>query len=118
MARLWPQSLVVLGLLCAALAMGRGPTAQASPPGSGPGVKALVAPADGHTLVGVQLSWDVDAPASYTARSGLRPSQYGDYLQYPLTDADKRVLTDRVSAVKAAGADFVLTLEPAVSLSS
>jgi hypothetical protein len=80
--------------------------------------RPLLPPADGHALFGVQLSWDVDSPAGYVSRSGVRPAQYGDFLGYPLTSADKARLSDEAGRARAVGADFFLTLEPWGGLST
>jgi hypothetical protein len=75
-------------------------------------------PPDGMALFGVQLDWETDSPSAFVARTGIRPAQYGAFVQMPLTVADRRNLSAAADAVAGESAALFLTVEPMAGLSA
>ena len=74
-------------------------------------------PPDGKAYYGVQLSWSDDTPAAYTSRLGKAPAVYGDYRNFPLSSADKLVLSKEVRQIVTTHGKLMVTLEPWEGLS-
>jgi hypothetical protein len=77
-----------------------------------PGSAEILVPPRGQMYYGVQLDWEEDSPATYSARLGHSPAIYGTYLEFPFDQAIKRSLHQKVDQVAAMKADLMLTLMP------
>jgi hypothetical protein len=102
--RVW-RSAVLAVVLLALVVQGAG----AAPP---PAPKPIPVPADGTTYFGVQLAWDVDTPAGYSARLGRAPAVYGEYVRFPLDSPTKAALSVKVDRIRGMRGMLMLTLEP------
>jgi hypothetical protein len=69
-------------------------------------------PADGQAYFGVQLDWSTDTPAAYTSRLGRSPAIYGRFADFPISDAQKALITSGVDQIAAEHAMLDLTLKP------
>jgi hypothetical protein len=69
-------------------------------------------PPDGRAYFGVQLDWSTDTPASYSSRLGRSPAIYGRFADFPLSDAQKTLITAGVDQIAAEHAMLDLTLKP------
>ena len=120
--------LLVAGLLLAACA----PTRLGDTGGTAPAVSSaanteapLIGPArnvptppDGHAYFGVQLDWSSDSPKSYTGRLGRSPAIYGRFADFPLSDAQKTLITAGVDEIATQHAMLDLTLKPTGGLAT
>ena len=75
-------------------------------------------PADGHAYFGVQLDWSTDTPAAYTSRLGRSPAVYGRFADFPISDAQKALITSGVDQIAAEHAMLDLTLKPTGGLAT
>ena len=73
---------------------------------------ALESPADGHTLIGVQMDWATENPRTYVERTGIHPAQYGDFMAYPLTAKTKAILGAEAKEAGQQRGNFFITLMP------
>jgi hypothetical protein len=68
-------------------------------------------PSASEEYYGVQLDWSSDAPASYAARLGRVPYDYGEFMSLPTSAVEMRSLDAEVSEVAALHAKLFLTVE-------
>ena len=73
---------------------------------------ALEPPENGHTLIGVQMDWSVENPRAYVERTGIYPAQYGDFMDYPLTEKTKAILIAEAKEAGQQRGNFFITLMP------
>ena len=73
---------------------------------------ALEPPENGHTLIGVQMDWSADNPRAYVERTGTYPAQYGDFMDYPLTEKTTAMLISRAKEAGQQRGNFFITLMP------
>jgi hypothetical protein len=79
---------------------------------------APTVPANGTTLFGVHLDWTNDSPVAFTARSGISPSQYGDFISAQPSASDFAGLAAKVKLAAAAHANIFLSIEPFTGLAA
>ena len=114
MRKRWPRSILILvvAMLVLLVAVLRIPLQNALSERM-----EVALPPDGKAYYGVQLSWNDDTPAAYTSRLGKAPAVYGDYRNFPLSSADKLVLSKEVRQIVTTHGKLMVTLEPWEGLS-
>lgn len=65
---------------------------------------------------GAALDWGSDSAAAYSDRLGRRPALFAKPVVLPLTDDERRFVTEFVDQVARQGAEGLLVLEPTVPL--
>lgn len=79
---------------------------------------ARLAPPPGGVWAGVNLDWEHDSPAAYTARLGRSPALYVEFETVPLGPAAAAHLTTVAAQVRAAHGMLMLTLQPDAGLAA
>jgi hypothetical protein len=116
---------VYISYALALVALVSGGAAVATAPGATP--QRLVAEQRLNTLegrgsrpddvrFGAQLDWSIDSPRQFQKRSDLQPAVYGEFLEFPFRPEVALWLEEKIDAVKAADAVFMLTLQPGLGV--
>lgn len=108
----WPIVLLLVASGCSA-----GPAAPTAVPAS-PGLEATerplpeLVPPDGSAWFGMNLDWSTDSVADVSARLGVTPSVWVQFVPLPLDDAARENLDAFVKQLAAVGGIGLVTLEP------